>query len=152
MDAMCIPTCAKNKDVAEEYINFMLSVDEEYGAPAIANAEYTYYASPNRKVIESESYHETMNSIKPAVIDEATGEVTTPGAFDLMYDKEALKTATYYQNLTPEKLALINELWEELKSDISISPVIIIICVASVGTLVAAGIFLGTRKKFRNNY
>ena len=152
VDAMCIPKTSENKLIAERYINFMLSVDDEYGAPAIANAEYTYYASPNQKVIDSESYRETMNSIKPAEIDEETGEVITPGAFDLMYDKEALKTATYYQNLTPEKLALINELWEELKSDISISPVIIIICVASVGSLVAAGIFLGTRKKFRNNY
>ena len=93
VDAMCIPKSSENKTIAERYINFMLSVDEEYGAPAIANAEYTYYASPNRKVFESESYHETMNSIKPAVIDEAPGEVTTPGAFDLMYDKEALKTA-----------------------------------------------------------
>jgi hypothetical protein len=93
-----------------------------------------------------------MDEIKPAELDEETGEVITPGAFDLMYDKTALKTATYYQNLTPEKLALINELWEELKSDISISPVIIIICIAAVGSLVAMGVFLGTRKKFRNNY
>ncbi|MBR2335223.1 MAG: spermidine/putrescine ABC transporter substrate-binding protein, partial [Clostridia bacterium] len=39
IDAMCIPKTSENKLIAERYINFMLSVDENYGAPAIANAE-----------------------------------------------------------------------------------------------------------------
>lgn len=40
VDAMCIPSCAQNKELAEIFINYMLSEE-----PAVANAEYTYYAS-----------------------------------------------------------------------------------------------------------
>ena len=155
VDAMCIPASSQNKLVAERYIDFMLMVDEdfdegfidfynehtgeEFCSAAIANAEYTYYASPNQKVVDDEDYQETLNLIKP-------------GAYKLMYDENALKSATSYKNLTPEKLALINNLWEELKSDIDVSPVIIIICAVIIGTLAAGGIFLGFRKRFRNNY
>ena len=159
VDAMCIPATSQNKELAEAYIDFMLMVDEdfeneapdfydyfsehtggeEFYSAAVANAEYTYYASPNQKVVDDESYRESMDSIRE-------------GAFDLMYDQDALATATYYKNLTPEKLALINTLWEELKSDIDVSPVIIIICVAIIGSLAAGGLFFGLRKRYRNNY
>ena len=168
VDAMCIPASSQNKDIAEEYIDFMLMVDEDFDegffeffrertgedfySAAVANAEYTYYATPNQKVVDDEGYRATMDEIKPAVIDEATGEIVKPGAYELMYDKTALASATSYKNLTPEKLALINSLWEELKSDIDVSPVIIIICAAIVGTLAVGGIFLGIRKRYRNNY
>ena len=138
VDAMCIPKTSTNKTVAERYINFMLSVDEKYGAPAIANAEYTYYASPNAKVVESEEYRDYMNEIKD-------------DAFEKMYDLGHVE-APYYENLTPEKLALINELWEELKSDIDVSPTIYIICIAIVGSLVGFVTFFGIRKRKRNSY
>ncbi|MBQ3012185.1 MAG: spermidine/putrescine ABC transporter substrate-binding protein [Clostridia bacterium] len=138
VDAMCIPKTSANKTVAERYINFMLSIDEKYGAPAIANAEYTYYASPNAKVVESEEYRDYMNEIKD-------------DAFEKMYDLGHVE-ATYYENLTPEKLALINELWEELKSDIDVSPTIYIICIVIVGSLVGFVTFFGIRKRKRNNY
>ena len=138
VDAMCIPKTSANKTVAERYINFMLSIDEKYGAPAIANAEYTYYASPNAKVVESEEYRDYMNEIKD-------------DAFEKMYDLGNVE-ATYYENLTPEKLALINELWEELKSDIDVSPTIYIICIAIVGSLVGFVTFFGIRKRKRNSY
>jgi spermidine/putrescine transport system substrate-binding protein len=51
VDAMCIPKNANYPEVAKEYINFMLSEE-----PAVANALYTYYASPNRVVRESAEY------------------------------------------------------------------------------------------------
>ena len=153
VDAMCIPKASENKLVAERYIDFMLMVDEDFDeeffdymesqgidfySPAVANAEYTYYASPNQKVVDDEGYRESMNSIKE-------------DAFDKMYALDKVE-ATYYENLTSEKLVLINELWEELKSDIDVSPTIIIICVAIVGSLAAGAIFFGLRKKYRNNY
>ena len=138
VDAMCIPKTSANKTVAERYINFMLSVDEKYGAPAIANAEYTYYASPNAKVVESEEYRDYMNEIKD-------------DAFEKMYALDRVN-ATYYENLTPEKLTLINQLWEELKSDIDVSPTIYIICIVIVGSLVGFTAFFGIRKRKRNNY
>ena len=133
VDAMCIPDTCQNKLAAERYINFMLSEE-----PAIANAEYTYYASPNRLVRENQDYIDSMNEIKP-------------DAYDKIYKTEDV-TATPYKNLSGEQLAMINTLWEELKSDIDVSPVIYIICAAIVATMVFFGVFFGVRKKIRNNY
>ena len=45
IDAMCIPTGCRDQELAECFINFMLSREA-----AVANAEYIYYASPNRLV------------------------------------------------------------------------------------------------------
>ena len=132
VDAMCIPKTSENKLIAERYINFMLSEE-----PAIANAEYTYYASPNRLVVESEEYREYMGEIKD-------------DAYEKMYADGV--EATYYENLTSEKLALINTLWEELKSDIDVSPTIIILCVIIVVALAGMGLFFGIRKRYRNSY
>lgn len=42
-DAMCIPTCSKNKENAEKFINFMQKPEI-----AAANFEYLYYATPNQ--------------------------------------------------------------------------------------------------------
>ncbi len=133
VDAMCIPKSSRNKTIAEMYINFML--EEE---PAIANAEYTYYASPNRLVRENEDYIAYMNDIKD-------------DGYEKMYGTENVK-ATPYKNLPGDQLALINNLWEELKSDIKISPTIYVICTVIVVTLISLGIFFAVRKRIRNNY
>ncbi len=133
VDAMCIPTSSKNKIIAERYINFMLSEE-----PAVANAEYTYYGSPNKLVRENEEYIEYMNSIKE-------------GGFDLMYDTDNV-TATAYENLSAQKLALLNQLWEELKSDIEISTGIYVICGIILAFLLALSLFFAIRKKIRNIY
>ena len=47
VDAMCVPKNAKNPDLAEAFINFML--EPEVGA---SNSEYIGYASPNTEVWE----------------------------------------------------------------------------------------------------
>ncbi len=135
VDAMCIPKTAKNKEIAERYINFMLSADPEYGAPAIANAEYTYYASPNREVVENEEYIEYMGEIKE-------------DAYEKMYGTDAVTTSTY-KNLSGEKLLLINQLWEELKSDVTVSAGIYVICGIIIAALVAIAIFFAVRKRIR---
>ncbi len=133
LDAMCVPKSSKNKEIAERYINFMLMEEA-----AIANAEYTYYASPNRLVVESEEYIEYMGEIKD-------------DAYEKMYGTDGVQTSTY-QNLSGEKLILINELWEELKSDITISTGIYVICGIIIATLLSLGICFGVRKRIRNNY
>ena len=133
VDAMCIPKSSKNKELAERYINFMLTEE-----PAIANAEYTYYASPNRLVVESEEYIEYMGEIKE-------------DAYEKMYDTDAVMTSTY-KNLSGEKLILINQLWEELKSDIEISAGIYAICGVIIAVLVSLFAYFGIRNKIRNNY
>ena len=138
VDAMCIPKSSQNKLIAERYIDFMLSVDEEYGAPAIANAEYTYYASPNKMVVENEDYIEYMNSIKD-------------GGYDTMYGTDGIFTSSY-ENLSGEKLLLLNNLWEELKSDIEVGLPIYVICSVIIVSLISIGIFFAVRKKKRNIY
>ncbi len=47
VDSMCIPTCAKNKDGAEKFINFMLEAEV-----AKANAEYIGYSTPNKAAFD----------------------------------------------------------------------------------------------------
>ena len=133
VDAMCIPKNSKNKTLAERYINYMLTEE-----PAIANAEYTYYASPNRVVVENEGYREYMSEIKE-------------DAYEKMYGTDGVN-ATAYVNLTNENLALINELWEELKSDIDVSPTIYVMCAVIVVSLVSLSIFFTVRKRIRNKY
>ena len=98
VDAMCIPSCAQNKELAEIFINFMLSEE-----PAVANAEYTYYASPNSIVYTNESYIEEMG--------EDVMEVLYPelGSFAEAYNKLA------YKNLDSETLSYLNTLWENVK-------------------------------------
>lgn len=98
VDAMCIPSCAQNKSLAEEYINFMLSEEA-----AIANAEYICYASPHSVVYNSETYIEDMG--------EEAIEILYPKNFNFheAYD------ANCYKDLDAETKKLLNSLWEELK-------------------------------------
>ena len=98
VDAMCIPSCAQNKELAEIFINYMLSPE-----PAIANAEYVYYACPNSIVTEDEGYIEDLG--------EETIEILYPdlGSFREQYNRYA------YRNLDNETLNYINTLWETLK-------------------------------------
>lgn len=112
MDAMCIPTCAKNKEIAEAYINFMLSTDLVIGGElcdvARANAEYIYYATPNAAVYENPEYQESLG-----MGDEECDyyAMLYPEGFDFAasYEKFA------YANLDKELLAYISDLWLDLK-------------------------------------
>ena len=98
VDAMCIPSCCEHKELAEIFINFMLSHDA-----AIANAEYTWYASPNKIVYTDPDYIEEMG--------EEAMEVLYPeiGDFSESHNKYA------YRNLDAETLDYINTLWEKVK-------------------------------------
>lgn len=133
VDAMCVLKSSKNKTVAERYINFMLTEE-----PAVANAEYTYYASPNSLVRQNQDYIDYMNSIKD-------------NGYELMYDTDSVKTSSY-RNLSAEKLLMLNNMWEELKSDISVSIGIYVICAVIVAAMVFAGIFFAVRRKKRDIY
>ena len=98
VDAMCIPSCCQNKELAEIFINYMLSPE-----PAIANAEFIYYASPNELVYTDEDYidemgEEAMEILYPAIDD-----------FSRLYNEYA------YRSLDQATLDYINSLWETLK-------------------------------------
>ena len=98
VDAMCIPSSCQNQELAEIFINYMLSEE-----PAIANAEYIYYASPNSLVYDSEDYADELG--------EEAMEILYPGIDDF----SALYNEYAYRNLDTETLDYVNTLWEELK-------------------------------------
>lgn len=98
VDAICIPSCCRNKEIAELYINFLCSEEA-----AVANAEYTYYGSPNLLVRENEEYIEVLSEVHP-------------DAIALMYpDAETTDNATYFHTLNNQTLTVQNELWAQLK-------------------------------------
>ena len=98
VDAMCIPSCAQNKELAEIFINYMLSEEA-----AVANAEYTYYASPNSLVYNNATYLEDLGEDTIAVLYPELGN------FAEQYNKMA------FRNLDSETLHFLNTLWENLK-------------------------------------
>ena len=98
VDAMCIPKSCQHKELAEIFINYMLSEE-----PAIANAEYIYYASPNALVYESEEYAEDLGEEAMAILYPEMGD------FASLYNQYA------YRNLDQDTLDFLNTLWEELK-------------------------------------
>lgn len=102
VDSMCIPACAREKEIAERYINFMLSTDI-----AVANAEYVAYSSPHDNVVTNEDYIADMTDWNENVM-----EILYP-------DSLGIKT-TFYQSLDEETLKLQNSLWESLKLENSV--------------------------------
>ncbi len=98
VDAMCIPKGCQHQELAEIFINYMLSEE-----PAVANAEYIYYASPNRLVYENEDYIDEM------------GEETMEILYRFTDDFSDLFNRYAYRNLDQETLTYINDLWETLK-------------------------------------
>ena len=126
VDAMCIPTSSKHPEVAKEYINFMLSPE-----PAIANAIYIGYASPNKLVVESEEYAEAMEEL-------------TEGAMDILYGKSPDEVnANYkfnpcYESFSSEIQEHTNTLWESLKTEnstelwVHITTAVIVVAVISL--------------------
>ena len=98
VDAMCIPSCTQNKELAEIFINYMLSEE-----PAVANAEYTYYASPNSLVYENAGYIEDMGEDAMAVL------YPQMDSFAQQYNTLA------FRNLDQDMLDYLNTLWENVK-------------------------------------
>ncbi len=127
VDAMCIPAGAANYELALEYINFMLS--EEI---AVENALYHYYATPNELVINNADYIAGMSEVHE-------------DAMQILYGDTETVRSTSYLNLSPERLKLLGELWEELKVESSIGISIYIWC----GVILAALISLALWQYFR---
>ncbi len=121
VDAMCIPKGCQNKEAAEIFINFMLSHDA-----AVANAESTYYASPNSLVFNDPEYAEYMNSIHPDAM-----EILYPDDFDFhgQYDKYC------FRNMDRETLTMVNGLWEEVKLDDSLGISVYILCILVIAVI-----------------
>ena len=134
VDAMCIPKDAANKEAAERYINFLLSEE-----PAIAIAEYIYYASPNSLVYNNEGYKETLGEDMELLYPDID--------FAAVYGEYA------YENLDVATLQAVNDLWEELKIDSStLGNGVYIACAVLAALLVAWAVFAYVMKLRRRRY
>ncbi|MBE7048402.1 MAG: spermidine/putrescine ABC transporter substrate-binding protein [Ruminococcaceae bacterium] len=133
VDAMCIPAVSRNQELAEAYINFMLT--EEI---AIANAEYTYYASPHTLVRNSETYQANMAEVHEDVMN-------------ILYPTEGIK-ATYYENLDLETTNYMNSLWENLKVESTTGPGVYVVTAMVVLVLLALLVGLWIRKRINRRY
>ena len=143
VDAMCIPESSTKKDVAKEYINFMLS--EEV---AVANAIYVGYASPNTLVRESDEYMEEMG------VD----------AYDILYgySYEELNAdygfSPYYHSFSnAEKYGedmqqYVNGLWEQLKTETDVEIWVHVSSITIVVVLLAACSYNIYVKKKRSKF
>ena len=132
---MCIPKNSKNPDLAHEYINFMC--EEEI---AVANAEYTYYASPLTTVLENEEYIEVMSEVHP-------------DALEILYGDAASSVPTQaYLNLSDDKLVLLNSLWEDLKIENTIGNGIYVCCAVILVTLITLSTVHVVKKRKRAKY
>ena len=89
-DAMCIPSASQNKKGAEAFINFMLEPEI-----ALANAEYIYYATPNKAVLENEDY---------SLVDS-----------EAVYPETVVGQA--FHNLPTDTLQYMNNLWMKVKGE-----------------------------------
>lgn len=92
VDAFCVPKGSKNKQLAEEFINFMCSKEISY-----ANACYTGYSSPNKLVAKDEKF--------PYYQD--------PNAYPAQHRLE--KTFEEFLWLNPETQTKMDDLWGQLK-------------------------------------
>jgi spermidine/putrescine transport system substrate-binding protein len=134
VDAMCIPKGSHNKDVAEAYINFMLT--EEV---AVANAEYIGYACPNNLVRENEDYIAYM-------VD------WHEDAMDILYPDLSTLETTPYRALDDSTQEIQNELWESLKIQSSVGNSIHVVALVIVIVCVAFFVWRFIVKRYRSKY
>ena len=94
---------------------------------AMANALYTYYASPVKTVVEDPEYQEAMSEVHE-------------DAISILYEQANEVPSQAYLNLSPEALSTMNILWEELKAKSSIGRGIYIGCASILGILLLIGV------------
>ncbi len=112
IDSMCIPKGSENKELAQEYINFMCRTDI-----ALANAKKTGYSTPHKA-----AYNLLDEDIKNN---------------DIFYpDKETFENSQTFVNLSEATNKLLDELWTEVKSGgTSENPWNLIVILLSFGIL-----------------
>lgn len=126
IDAMCIPTCSKQKEAAEMYINFMCEPDIAY-----SNIEYICYSTPHQKAFE--------------MLDDETK--SNPISYP---DEEFIANkTTVFVNLSDEASREMQNLWTEMKSaedettNAWLVPIFLLVCVGLV-------IFVLVRRHIKN--
>ena len=115
IDAMCIPTCAKNKEAAEMYINFLCEPDIAY-----SNIDYICYSTPHSAAFE--------------MLDEEVRE--NPVSYP---DEEFIaENTSVFVNLSDEAGRQMQDLWTEMKSaeeetpNRLLVPIFLLLCIALI--------------------
>ncbi|MGN0519319.1 MAG: PotD/PotF family extracellular solute-binding protein [Candidatus Fimenecus sp.] len=125
-DAMCIPVGSQNKRGAEAFINFMMEPEI-----ALANAEYIYYATPNKAVIENDAY---------SLIDS-----------EAVYPAE-VSNAQPFHNLPTDTLQYMNTLWMKVKGENNTKGLYIGLSVSLVGIAAVITIHMLHKKRMQRYY
>lgn len=115
VDAMCIPSSAKQKEAAEMYINFMCEPDI-----AFANIDYICYSTPHSGAYE--------------MLDDEVREshVSYPDS-QFIADK-----TTVFVNLSDEANDLMKDLWTEMKSETAnkwFVPIFLVVCILIIAAV-----------------
>ena len=115
VDAMCIPSSAKQKEAAEMYINFMCEPDI-----AFANIDYICYSTPHSGAYE--------------ILDDEVREshVSYPDS-QFIADK-----TTVFVNLSDEANDLMKDLWTEMKSETAnkwFVPIFLVVCILIIAAV-----------------
>lgn len=126
IDAMCIPACAKQKEAAEMYINFMCEPDI-----AFANIDYICYSTPHSAAFE--------------MLDEETSSnpISYPDA-EIIASKSEV-----FVNLSDEANQLMQNLWTEMKSaedenaNTLFVPIFLLVCIGII-------VFVLVRRHIKN--
>lgn len=109
VDAMCIPSSAKQKEAAEMYINFMCEPDI-----AFANIDYICYSTPHSAAFD--------------MLDEEVQN--DPISYP---DSEFIAgKTTVFVNLSDEANEMMSQLWTEMKSETANTwfvPVFLVVCI-----------------------
>lgn len=141
VDAFCIMKNSPQPEIAKEYINFMLSE-----APAVANALYVGYASPNTLVSANADYAKEMGEFSMEVLYGANPEEIN-AAYNEKYG------TTCYKSFTPEIQAHVNTLWESLKTENATELWVHVTTALIVGSVIAlAGYTTYVKKKRSRDY
>lgn len=112
VDAMCIPTSAKQKEAAEMYINFMCEPDIAY-----SNIDYICYSTPH-----SEAYEMLDDDVK-------NNPISYPD------DTFIAERTDVFVNLSDEANDTMSRLWTEMKSETAnkwFVPIFLVICVMTI--------------------
>lgn len=116
IDAMCIPTSARQKEAAEMYINFMCEPDIAY-----ANIDYICYSTPHQ-----EAYNMLDEDVRESSISYPDSEFI------------ANKTSVFV-NLSDDANLKMQELWTEMKSAQDettnkwLVPIFLVFCILVIG-------------------
>ncbi len=127
VDAMCVPKASKNRDIAEEFINFILEPEI-----ALEVAEYICYACPNTSVTENENY---------SFLDD-----------EILYPDTDAMPFYYFENLDTETLRYSNSLWEKLKVESSSGTGIYVFAAIIVLGCIVFAVFLAIKKRILRKY